>query len=521
MALELNAKSEVTMNRVSAFSEERLARSPVAILGVPFDTVTTDETVALIEGMIASRQPHYLATANVDFVVQAQRDVELRRILFDAHLVLCDGTPLVWASRLLGNPLPERVAGSDLVPRLIDVAAGKGYRVFFLGATPEAARRAVEKLQVRFPTLQIAGHYSPPFQPLLEMDHDEICRRVRAAQPDLLFVSFGCPKQEKWIAMHYRALGVPVTIGVGATVDFLGGGVKRAPVWMQRSGMEWMFRLAQEPRRLFKRYAMDLGVFGSRFFCQWLRLGFGNARRSQGPNACSATLRTNGWQHLELPKNLDCNAVRNTAQLLVQIAGDHRNCLLDAGEVRFIDSAGAGMLMRLQSVLQAQCRTLILLSPNRAVLRTLRFMRVLQFFRIAGNLQSARRIKEVEAHEQAYPVSGSSPLIWQGEITVANMNEVLAATQRKLASDGATEMEVDCSRLRFIDSSGAGTMAAAQKLAGQAGRRLVFTGLTAAVRNVLRFCRLENPVLHVSRPPTPESTGRDGGGLVLSQQPQA
>src|SRR5436190_21210484 len=168
---------------------------PVAILGVPFDIVTIGETIQIIEEMVASRRPHYLATANVDFLVQAMHDVELRRILFDADLVLCDGTPLVWASKLLGNPLPERVAGSDIVPLLIKVAAEKGYRPFFLGATPDAIETAVQKVQKQYPNLKIAGYYSPPFNRLLEMDHEEIRRRIVQAAPDMLFVGFGCPKQ--------------------------------------------------------------------------------------------------------------------------------------------------------------------------------------------------------------------------------------------------------------------------------------------------------------------------------------
>src|SRR6201985_2860389 len=171
------------------------AHPPIAILGVPFDNITTQETIEAIGRMVASGLPHYLVTANVDFLVQAQEDVELRRILFDAHLVLCDGTPLVWASRLLGNPLLERVAGSDLVPLLLRAAAEKVYRVFFLGATPESATQAVGNLKKLHPDLIIADHYSPPFNKLLEMDHDEIKRRIVAAKPDLLFVSLGCPKQ--------------------------------------------------------------------------------------------------------------------------------------------------------------------------------------------------------------------------------------------------------------------------------------------------------------------------------------
>src|ERR1041385_8466308 len=134
---------------------------PIAILGVPFDHVTTAEAIDQIERMIASRRPHYVVTANVDFVVQAREDVELRRILLDADLVLCDGTPLVWASRLLGNRLPERVAGADLAPAFVRVAAQKGYRIFLLGATPAAANQAVENLRKHFPNLIIAGQYSP------------------------------------------------------------------------------------------------------------------------------------------------------------------------------------------------------------------------------------------------------------------------------------------------------------------------------------------------------------------------
>src|SRR6266850_2289519 len=145
-------------------------KPPVTMLGVAFGNVTFAETLARIDAMIASQQPHYICTANVDFLVQARRDRELRRILNEAHLVLCDGTPLVWASRWLGNPLPERVAGSDLVPQLIRVAADKNHRLFFLGASPEANAQAVARLKALYPTLQIAGCYSPPFKPLLEMD---------------------------------------------------------------------------------------------------------------------------------------------------------------------------------------------------------------------------------------------------------------------------------------------------------------------------------------------------------------
>jgi exopolysaccharide biosynthesis WecB/TagA/CpsF family protein len=220
-----------------------------------------DEAVAEIAGMVKERIPSCVATANVDFVVQARTDSHLAGILKRAQLVVCDGTPLIWLSRFLGRPLPERVAGSDLVPRLLQEAADRGWRVYFLGGAPQVLEAAMKNVQDRHPRLCIAGAESPAYAPLAEMDNKGICQRIRAARPDLLLVSFGCPKQEKWIDMNLHSTGVPVSIGVGATIDFLAGAKKRAPRWMQGMGLEWVFRLFQEPRRLARRYAVGLVVF--------------------------------------------------------------------------------------------------------------------------------------------------------------------------------------------------------------------------------------------------------------------
>jgi exopolysaccharide biosynthesis WecB/TagA/CpsF family protein len=241
---------------------EPARRHQIRLMKVPFDVVTMPQTIERITEMIDSRQPHYLATANVDFLVQSTHDAELRRILDNAHLVVCDGTPFVWLSRWLGRPLPERVAGSDLVPELLATAEKKRWRVFFLGGERGVLAEAVRNVETQYPELEIAGAYSPPFAPLDKMNHDAINRRVRESEPDLLLVSFGCPKQEKWIARNYQTLGVPVSVGVGATIDFLAGSMRRAPMWMRKCGLEWVFRLLQEPRRLLKRYAADLAVFG-------------------------------------------------------------------------------------------------------------------------------------------------------------------------------------------------------------------------------------------------------------------
>ncbi len=330
---------------------------PIAILGVPFDNVTISEAVAAVEHMVASRRPHYMVTANVDFVVQGQGDPELRRILTEAHLVLCDGTPLVWASRLLGNRLPERVAGADLVPVLLRVAAEKGYRVFFLGAKPDVAEQAVAKLRRENPSLVIAGHYSPPFRALTDADNEEIKRRICEAKPDLLFVAFGCPKAEKWIATHYRQLGVPVVAGVGATIDFLAGRVKRAPRWMRRAGMEWLFRVAQEPRRLWRRYVTVLWGFGWRILAQWLLL----SRTAAGG----------------LGEQVKCGG------------GDF---VLDFSSVNILDSTGVGLLLVLQKKLRAEGRRLVLTSLSRSAKRALALMHLEQDFIIMSDPSEVRRL---------------------------------------------------------------------------------------------------------------------------------
>jgi len=232
--------------------------SLVGILGVPFHQVTLPGAVDRIESMVAERGVHYVVTPNVDFLVKAQRDDTLWRILVNADLVLCDGKPIEWASRWLGGPLPGRVAGSDLVPALLTRAAEKGWRIFLLGGGPGAASEAARRIAAAHPSLPKVAHYSPPVAPLEKMNDEEIARRVRAARPHILLVCLGCPKQEYWIWRNCGQLQVPVTIGAGAAVDFLANRVTRAPVWMRRSGAEWLFRLLQEPRRLAGRYADDI-----------------------------------------------------------------------------------------------------------------------------------------------------------------------------------------------------------------------------------------------------------------------
>ncbi|HEY3898862.1 MAG TPA: WecB/TagA/CpsF family glycosyltransferase [Chthoniobacter sp.] len=473
-------------------------RSGIAILGVPFDSVTMDEAVELIEGMVASGKPHYLATANVDFTVQALEDEELRRILFDAHLVLCDGTPLVWASRWLGNRLPERVAGSDLVPILIALAARQGYRVYFLGGRADVTARAIENIRQQHPTLNVVGSDSPDFAPLHEMDHEKICARIRAARPDLLFVSFGCPKQEKWIAMNFRNLGVPVCAGVGATIDFLAGEMARAPKWMRSCGLEWLFRLLQEPRRLFQRYVKDFWVFGWGLLRQWQMM------RPGGPSqpVLISSLVQSETSELSLPDRFDAAFVASSAELWESLGASSRTLLADASHVGFIDSTGVGALIRLRRLLREKDAELILVAPSPSLLRGLELMKLSALFVIATDLEQARaRAVQIDSERKA-PVQFHRPeqkshLGWSGDVTASTIDGVWDRTAILLNARTQLdeEMSIDLENVRFLDSAGLGFMVRLRRMARQHGKDLRFVNPSEPVQRVVRLAKLESFLL--------------------------
>ncbi len=211
----------------------------------------------------------YVVTPNVDHAVLFQQRADVRRAYADASLVLADGMPLVLASRLLGRRLPERVAGSDLAPRLF-AAAERPLRLFLLGAGPGVAELASKRIEAEWPAVHVVGSYSPPLG--FEHDHNETARiltAVAAAEPDLLLVGFGAPKQEVWVHRHHQLLRAKVAICAGATIDFLAGHRRRSPVWMRRVGLEWLHRACCEPRRLAGRYAYDAWIFPQLLWREW------------------------------------------------------------------------------------------------------------------------------------------------------------------------------------------------------------------------------------------------------------
>lgn len=244
-----------------------------SLFGMQIDAVRMPEAVARVASWARGEQSQcrYVVTPNVDHAVILNENQALRAAYAEAALILPDGHPLVWASRLLGQALPERVPGSDLVPALFSSWQGdRKLTVFLLGAAPGVAGRAAVRIGERWPRVETVGVYSPP--PGFEHDpveNEKILRLVAAAAPDVLVLGLGAPKQEIWIHRHHRRIQAKVALCVGATIDFLAGEKTRAPRWMQSAGVEWLHRMCSEPGRLFKRYARDAWIFPQLVWQQW------------------------------------------------------------------------------------------------------------------------------------------------------------------------------------------------------------------------------------------------------------
>jgi N-acetylglucosaminyldiphosphoundecaprenol N-acetyl-beta-D-mannosaminyltransferase len=259
-----------------------VTRRCAVLLGTPIDDVTLEEAVDVVAGMIATGRAtgrtHQIATVNVDFVVNAAADDTLRAVMGATDLSIPDGMGVVWGARAIGAPLRERTAGVDLVPALASRAAAAGWRLCLFGGRPGVAERAADVLRAGAPGADLVVVPAPQVEADGTMD-EAVVNELRAVSPDIIGVALGNPKQERWIARYGAAVGAPVCIGIGGTLDFLTGETKRAPAWMQRAGMEWIHRALSEPRRLMGRYAHDLVVFGPSLAGQIWR---GRRRRERG-----------------------------------------------------------------------------------------------------------------------------------------------------------------------------------------------------------------------------------------------
>ena|ERR1039458_2302099 len=225
------------------------------VLGIPIAAVQIPDVVAQMEKWIAVRdRTRYICVTNVHVIMEGRRDPSFLEVLKSADLCIPDGMPLVWIGGRRGHPECRQVRGTDLLLEFCCTSAGAGYSHFFLGGRPGVAHKLAMELQRRCPGVRVAGIFSPPFRKLTELEDDEMVEQINRAAPDVLWVGLGCPKQERWMREHRDKLHVPVILAVGQAFDILSGDAPQAPRWMQENGLEWLFRLCREPRRLWRRY---------------------------------------------------------------------------------------------------------------------------------------------------------------------------------------------------------------------------------------------------------------------------
>lgn len=239
------------------------------LLDCPVARLTLDETVSEVHKIIATRQTHQHCVVNAGKYVLMHRDPALRDIVRSCSLINADGQSVVWALKLIGRPIPERVTGIDLMERLFIESDKKNYRVYFLGATQPVLDRVIEHVKKNFPGLVVAGSQNGFFK---NDDSDAVAARVSAANADILFVAMGSPKKEYWMARNIGKLNVPFCMGVGGSFDVVAGRAKRAPRWIQNAGFEWFYRYIQEPIRLWRRYWVDNFVFVYLVFTDFLKV---------------------------------------------------------------------------------------------------------------------------------------------------------------------------------------------------------------------------------------------------------
>lgn len=247
----------------------------IHLFDCPVDALNMDQTIAHIEQFIKDRRPSQHVCVNVAKIVAMQKDSSLKQIIGSCDLISADGVPIVWASRLLGDPLPSRVNGTDLFENLVELCSRKGYRPFFFGAREWVVEKVFQDFKTKYPNLDIAGCRNGYYT---DEEETGIAEMIRDSKADILFVGFSSPMKEKFLRRWLHVMQVPFCMGVGGSFDVIAGRTKRAPKWMQKYGMEWFYRILQEPRRMWRRYAKTNPVFVWMVVREYLKLKAGSSK---------------------------------------------------------------------------------------------------------------------------------------------------------------------------------------------------------------------------------------------------
>jgi N-acetylglucosaminyldiphosphoundecaprenol N-acetyl-beta-D-mannosaminyltransferase len=471
----------------------------------------------MIDAYKKDHRSRLVATVNVDFVVNTlswslkqSRHPELLDILRRADLVTPDGMPIVWASKLLGVPLKGRVTGADLVPRLAMEAAGRQKSIYFLGGRGDVGRKAAELLKKRYPNLKVAETDSPfvhvegeALSGAEEQDQ-AIVERINRSGADILLIGFGNPKQEIWFDRNRTRLKVPVSIGIGGTYEFIVGSVARAPLWMQKTGLEWVFRITQDPWRLWKRYFVGFFKFGlmilpAVLYYRFKRLLFNlfhkkvstpdsQASFSGESSAAALTL-------IPVPNPLDASVVETVREELEKKVSQHSNIVLDFSQVDFIDSSGLGLLISLWRKADKKRKALFMIGVKSSTRRFFELSRIFDLFknRIFDTLSEATYFIKKNADLPGFYFFN----IIRPEDVIFHLFGALDAAQMAALDVKNVIKEIgykDCifnlKNLTFIDSSGIMFFLKIQKHVSKQGKTCIISNLTDNVLQMFRITKL-------------------------------
>ena len=468
-------------------------RKLLVILGIPIDDLTMPEALDRISEFIetgrSTGKVHQVATINADFIVKARHDPELRYLLQESDMATADGMPLVWGARLLGVPLEGRVTGADMVPALAGHAAKRGYTMYFLGAAPGVAARAAEILTERHPDLKIVGTVSPPYAPIMEMDRD-ILAEIKAIKPDILLVAFGNPKQEKWIGMYGRELGVPVMIGVGGTFDFIAGKTKRAPEWMQRTGLEWLYRLLQEPRRLWRRYVVDMFGFSTFFIRQWWLMRRGDVPAPLLPTEDAVIMDNTAI--LKIKGRLDLTNAAEFQQKAHEAMAITPDVMVNLNEAIFLDSTAIGTLVALTKQARDAGGELWLVGVPDNIQQTFSLMRLDRFFVIRDDVDSgfaAQADRRTDLAERMEPAGQWTVVKVPHRLDATTVDEFVDTHLATLKHNA--HMVLDFSETAFLASAGLAAMAQLNRVAQADGGEVRVASCSPDVQRVIELVRFD------------------------------